>query len=53
VYGDGELYGPAPVFVVSSYGNRFGVGAVGFISEFGEDLENTKSWMSRAAFNAN
>jgi hypothetical protein len=42
---DGELYGPAPVFAVSSYGNRFGVGPVGFISDFGEDLENTKSLM--------
>jgi RND family efflux transporter MFP subunit len=53
VYCDGELYGPAPVFAVSTYGNRFGVAAIGFISEFREDLENTKSWVSRAAFNAN
>jgi hypothetical protein len=53
VYCDGELYGSAPVFAISSYGNRFGAGAIGFISEFKQDLENTKSWMSIAAFNAN
>jgi hypothetical protein len=33
VYCDGEIYGPAPVFAVSSCANRFGVGAGGFIQD--------------------